>query len=324
MSNFGGSPLCVSLENGLKQLGHSVEPYNSNHGYDLVIVWNQSAHITTYTYPAFPKQSRIAFIDSAEYGYFRRLPEVVKDYSFAFSPGSLSHDTKNRQEQERLLGYLQGKSFPYFLREFSKYITYPQNYHPIDYPMYCHSECSIPPNREEYLKRDLDLFVSWGGSHPWRLPLTQALRDCHTKCEINIIGENNWPRMPQDWFFGRTRAAKASVSFDGYGSSSFRLTEVLVRCLLLVGPLSIIRYAPLIDGVHCVEYQVESKGEQFLSTNICAKLREFLADPERSFRIYEAGYHHCWEYYSEKATAKYVLDVVAKHDWTRETSLTLG
>jgi hypothetical protein len=220
-----------------------------------------------------------------------------------------------------LQSFLEGKSFPYFLREFSKYVIYPIGYHPIDYPLYHYSECPVLPNREEYLSRQLDLFCSWGASHPWRLNLTGAMRSCPIKSEILVLEENGTPRMPQKEYFERTRAARTSVSFDGYGSSSFRLTEVLVRCLLLVGPLAIVRHAPLVNGVHCVEYSIETDGETFLNTDICTRLRAALDDPEGSYRMHEAGYHHCMAHYTERATAQYVLDTIEKHDWSTPTNL---
>ena len=322
LSSKGGSPLVVGLERGLHQLGHHVEPFRSGTTYDLVLLFNQCAHTVDYSYPEFPKNRvLIAFIDSAEYGYFKRLPGVINHYWNAFAPGSLDHDTKNRNEQRRLWRFLEGRSFPYFIREFSKHVAFPSGYHPIDYPLYHYSVCHQPPNRDEYLRRSLDLFVRWGASHPWRMDITQALRNCHTKCEIDVLQDNVVHRMPQKQFFERTRAARCSVSFDGYGSGSFRMTEVLVRCLLLQGPLSIHTREPLIGGTHCVEYQIENDGEKFISTNVCDKLRECLADPERSYRIYESGYHHCMTHYTERATAKYVLDVVEKHDWSKPTTL---
>lgn len=318
--------MVVGLERGLQQLGHEVVNYRKDHSAELVLIFNQNAHTPDYSYPEFPEKVKFAFVDCAEYGYFKRLPAVVKDYSHAFAPGAMQHDTKNPIEQDNLRDFLKGKSFPYFLREFSKYMMYPAGFHPIDYPLYHYSECPILPNREEYLSRTLDLFCSWGASHPWRWDITRALREqvgSGVKAEILVLEENGTPRMPQAEYFARTRAAKTSVSFDGYGSSSFRLTEVLVRCLLLVGPLAIIRHAPLIDGVHCIEYAVDTDGETFISTDICAKLKDAMADPERSYRIHEAGYHHCIQHYTEKATAQYVLDTIEKHDWNTETSLTI-
>lgn len=330
LSTLGGSPLQVGLDRGLNALGHNVEDYNPNASYDLVLVWNQSAHTLVYKYPEFPKGNvPIAFIDCAEYGYFRRLPEVIHQYANTFSPGAMKHDTKNPWEQQKLKQYLEGKSFPYFIREFSKYVDFPNAYHPIDYPLYYHSECPLPPSRNEYLRRTLDLFCSWGCSHPWRIKITEALRNAHVKSEIQILEEigadgKPIPRMPQELYFERTRAAKCSVSFDGYGSGSFRVTEVLVRCLLLQGPLSIHRYMPLIDGVHCVEYSVQSDGEKFLSTDVADKLHDALADPEGSYRIYESGFDHCMTYYTEKATAEYVLRVIEAHDWNKPTQLEIG
>lgn len=324
ISNKGGSPLIGGLQRGLVHLGHSAHEYKHGQSYDLILVCNQCAHTTDYAYPEFPeKAERIAFIDSAEYGYFRRLPGVIRDYANAFSGGSLGHDTKNLEQQQRLFGFLSGRSFPYFLREHSVYIDFPPEYHPIDYPLYHLSVCPTAPNREEYLRRQLDLFVSWGASHPWRLHITAALRGCHVKSDIRVLEENGTPRMPQMEFFERTRSAKCSVSFDGYGSGSFRMTEVLVRTLLLQGPLSIRRHAPLIDGTHCIEYAVKNDGETFISTNVCEKLKEALADPERSYRIFEAGWHHCMGNYSERATAEYVLKTIEQHDWSKPTTLSL-
>lgn len=338
LSNWGGSPLQVGLERGLQSLGHAVLPYHPLGRYDLLVLFNQTAHRTDYFYPPFPLRSTppLAFVDSAEYGYFKRLPERVLQYSHAFAPGSMAHDTKNPHEQARLKQFLEGRSFPYFLREYSKYVRYPAEYHPIDYPLYLHSECHERPDREEYLRRELDLFVSWGASHPWRLPITAALRGANVKSEIQVIGESLTPeqgrdsvekgadvvtRLPQALYFSRTRAAKCSVSFDGYGSGSFRLTEILVRTLLLQGPLTIERYAPLVDGVHCIEYRVYSDGEEFMGTDIADRLRGALADPEGSYRIYEAGYDHCFTHYSERATAEYLLRTVEAHDWNRPTPL---
>lgn len=322
MSDSGGSPLVIGLQRGLEQLGHSVGFYTRGQPYDLVVIFNQCAHTIHYHYPDFPEDAeRIAFVDSAEYGYFKRLPSVIQLYANAFSPGSMAHDTKNYHEQTRLREFLQGRKFPYFLREHSKYVNYPDSYYPIDYPLYAPSECRQPPNREEYLARQLDLFVYWGASHPWRMQLTEALRECHTKCEITIIGENGAPRMPQHEYFARTRAAKVSVSFDGYGSGSFRVTEVLCRCLLLQGPMSIRRYAHLIDGVHCIEYGIEHNDTEFISTDICKQLRRMLDDPESSYRIYETGYQHCFQYYTEKATADYFLRTVQNHNYTIPTPL---
>jgi hypothetical protein len=321
LSSRGGSPLQSGLERGIRQLGHRVEEFHHSKDYDLVLMFNQCAHTTDYQYPQFPRQSAIAFIDTAEYGYFRRLPGVANRYWNTFTEDALNHDTKNRSEQLKLKQFLLGKSFPYFMREFHKSVEFPTGYYPIDYPLYHYSVCHHPPNREQYLRRDLDLFVSWGASHPWRLNITKALRDCHTRCEIFVLEQDGAVRIPQDRYFARTIAAKCGVSFDGYGSGSFRMTEVLVRGLLLQGPLSIKLPVEFTDGLHWREYHIESSGEEFLSTDIQAALKSALSDPEGSYRIYEAGYHHVMQHYTEKAMAAYVLKVVENHKWGAPTKI---
>jgi hypothetical protein len=321
-SNFGGSPLVDGLRRGCQSWGHYVEQYQPGQGYDLAFVFNQCAHTSSYIYPDFPAANiPIVFIDSAEYGYFKRLPEIVGNYANAFSSGSMSHPTKNLMEQTRLRQFLEGRSFPYFLREHSIYLEFPPEYHPIDYPLY-YTSAWTAPEREEYLSRPLDLFVSWGGSHPWRLGITSELRKAVVRSEISLV-DIEAPRMPQTLYFDKTRSAKCSVSFDGYGSGSFRMTEVLVRTLLLQGPLTIRRHADLMDGVHCVKYNIINDGETFIGSDVCQKMQSALDDPEQSFRILEAGYHHCMSIYNEQATAQYVLDMVSKHDWNKPTQITL-
>lgn len=311
--------MLVGLQRGMQALGHTIHDYKPGVNYDLVLIFNQCAHTTDYTYPPFPEDAKIALIDCAEYGYFKRLPHYATDFRHSFTVDAITHDTKNSAEQLRLRTFLNCRSFPYFLREFHKAIEYPAGFYPIDYPLYMYSECPIRPNREEYLARSKDLFVSWGASHPWRIPLTHLLRTCPVKSTVLLLEENGTPRMPQRDYFERQRESKVGVSYDGYGSSSFRLTEVLVRSTLLCGPLWIKRHAPLIDGVHCVEYAVNNQGEEYTGSNICEKLKWIIDNPEQGYEIYERGYYHCYDHYTEKATAQYVLDTVEKHDWQTHT-----
>lgn len=331
LSSLGGSPLQAGLDRAFAQLGHWVEPYHEAHGYDLIVVWNQVSHDPTYVYPEFPSKCKtpIVFIDSAEYGWWLHLPKVSDPYKNTFSEGSLAHDSKSRAQQMRLKEFLQGRSFPYMIREMWKWMEWPSSYHPIDYPLYMMSECHEEPNLDEYVSRQKDLFMSWGLSHPWRKNITEELRRMtHAKSqmfntEILVLEENGTPRMPQHEFFRKTREAKVSVSFDGYGSTSFRIMEVLVRCLLLTGPINYHQYKPMLDGVHCRKYKIENNDLDYISSTVCQELENAILDVEGSFNIYRAGYHLCHQYYSEQATAKYVLDVVERHDWSKPTPLDL-
>lgn len=322
LSTLGGSPLQSGLERGLRDLGHAVHQWRSTDKYDLVLMFNQTAHNAAYVYPEVPRPDQhIAFIDTAEYGWMRRTPETFPLYANAFTDYAMAHDTKNLMQQMAVKRALEGRSFPYFLREFAKCVAYPSGYHPIDYPLYHQSDCPTPPNREQYLKRPHDIFLSWGASHPWRLNLTQELRGAHPVGDILVIEENGTPRMPQQLYFNRMLFAKCSASFDGYGSGSFRMTEVLTRTLLLQGPLSIVTREPLIDGVHCIQYDVVGDKNEFISTNITDCLKRAIQDPEKSFEIYRNGWTHCREKLSERATAQYVIDTAMAHDWSKPTDL---
>ena len=324
MSNLGGSPLTIGLERGLRELGHEVvyHPEPS----DLILIFNQSAHTTNYVYPEIPHpddHTSFAFIDSAEYGWTKRVKEPTSAYWNAFAPGSMEHDTKNPEQQMRLRDFLAGRSFPYFAREFWNAWEFPANYHPIDYPLYGPSTHSIAPNREEYMRRPMDVACLWGLSNPWRVNLTEELERSPFHKDIYVI-ERDGPRLPQfgpGGYFERLLRARCSISFDGYGSGSFRMTEVLGRTLLMQGPLAIKTHAPLIHGETCWAYCVWVDGEHYLRSDLVTQIRRALDDREESFRIFERGYHHLMTHLTEKATAAYVLQVVEAHDWSKETAI---
>lgn len=326
LSTRGGSPLECGLRRGLDQLGHTVDDYRAGVACDLLLVFQQTAHTTGYCYPDLPMDRGIpfAFIDTGEYGWSTRLTaESRRKYANGFTVHAMNHDTKNFFEQRRLSAWLYGRSFPYFLRELFSEISYPDSYHPVDYPLYQSSACHQRPNLAHYLARQHDLWLSWGASHPFRWPITHALRAHPCKQTVLMIEENGTPRMLQSEYFANMQNAKCSVSFDGYGSSSFRLTEVLCRTVLLQGPLSIATREPLTDGVTCIAYDVREAPSDVahIYTNIASKLQWVIDNPHAAFEVYSAGYEHVNSKLTEVATAAYVLQVCSKHDWSVPTPL---
>jgi len=328
LSNRGGSPLTIGLERGFRELGHDVIPFQFGVGSDLILVFNQCAHTQDYAYPTFPEvhdRTPLAFIDTAEYGWTKRVKEPLADYWNTFAPGAMAHDTKNATEQTKLKQFLEGRSFPYFIREMYNAWDFPENYHPIDYPLYAHSMNHRLPDRAEYLRRHMDVACIWGLSNPWRVNLTAELEAAGGLRKDVYVIERDGPRLPQFGpgnYFERLERARCSISFDGYGSGSFRMTEVLVRTLLMQGPLSIRTHAALVHGDTCWAYCVWVDGEHYLRSNLVEQIQVRLSDPEESFRIHERGYHHCMNQLTERATAEYVLRVIDAHDWNRPTILT--
>jgi len=324
LSSLGGSPLEVGLRRGLQELGHEVGDHVEHDNYDIVLAFNQSSHIKTYEFRPFPTNyERLAFIDTAEYGRFSRLPDVVHKFWNGFAEGSISHDTKNMDEQVKLHGMMKGRSFPYFIREYMKQLSYPSTYHPIDYPLYAHSKCNIAPNRFNFKHRSKDLYISWGVSHPLRRDISESLHNFSGGKVIRLVNDPGVPRLPHPEYFKNLENSICSISFDGYGSGSFRTTECLVRCLLFVGPSGMQTRMPLIDGETCISYDVvaDGDGDHFISTDILERMNETLKDKDRCFDIYENGFHHCMNHYTEKATSQYVLDVIDKHDYSVPTPI---
>lgn len=327
LSDRGGSPLTIGAERGLRELGHDVVEYRRGVGCDLLVVFNQSAHTRDYVYPEFPAdddRTPVAFVDTAEYGWTKRVHEPPERYWNAFAPGSLEHDTKNAEQQLRLRRFLEGRSFPYLLREFWNAWEYPRGYHPVDYPLYGPSASWRLPMRDEYLRRSVDVACVWGLSNPWREHLTAELEAASGLRRDLYVVERHGPRLPQfgeGGYFSRISRARCSISFDGYGSGSFRMTEVLCRTLLLQGPLAIRTRAPLVHGETCWAYCVWVDGEHYVRSDLVEQLGRALEDPERAFRIHERGYHHCMSYLTERATAGYILDVVHRHDWNTPTTI---
>lgn len=313
LSNLGGSPLQVGLERGLIELGHKVT-YGTQEC-DVRLVFNQCAHDTGYVYPEFPDdRTPIAFIDTAEYG--PRSYGKHADYWNAFAAASMVHDTKSCAEQHRLKRWLEGRSFPYFVREFYRDVEFPPAYHPIDYPLPQTSQCARRPNRDEYLSRTVPVACLWGESNQGRVPISAALRTI-PGADVYVI-ERDGPRLPQREYFRRIEAARCSVNFDGYGSSSFRLPEVLVRTVLLRGPLRIRMREPLIGGETCVDFAVF---HETLPNDLLHWQWRIMDNPEWAFSVYERGYDHCMTHYTEKATAQYVIDTIERHDWSKPTCL---
>lgn len=290
-SDRGGSPLQYNLE---VVVGWPM--WQPGMKCDLVLVFNQTWHTREYRYPETWPDCPVAFVDTAEYGCSYRPRNT-------FSPEALDHDTKNRAEQERLRRFLEGRSFPYFLREMWSDYAYSAAYHPIDYPLHRGSECERRPDRDEYLRRTVPVACIWGHSNPDRVPISAAMRaipgaDVH-------VAEEDGPRVPQPDYFRRLEAARCGISADGYGSGSFRETETLVRTALVRVPQRIRTHAPLVHGETCIDYSEAAVP----------------VDPELGWRVYSQGYDHCQTHYTPHAVARRILDVCAAHDWNTPTPL---
>lgn len=309
-----GSIISGALTQGLTQLGHTVSAYRSGGTFDYVFLVNVSNHGQNYTYGQLPDHPRLVFVDTAEYG---PLTHDDPKYAYAFSSGSLAHKEKNQAEQLRLQRHLTGRSFPYFLRELQLKVSYPDSYHPIDYPML--APFAPPQDWQVFKSRPYDFLCVWGLSHPWRSELDRRItlhRDSQTSLKFRLGART------LDFFayMNEMERSVSTVSFDGYGSGSFRVTEALTRCVLFIGPLHIRQRLNFVDGVNCVQYRVVGRDGRFVETDLLEVAEMTLADRRRCFDIYQAGRKLAADTTCE-AWSRYVLDVCARHDWNKPTSV---
>lgn len=306
------------ITRGLTELGHQVVPWTLGVSCDHVLVFNVSSHINHYNWDDIEQLEgcKFAFIDTAEYGWWTHYDYHKDMYYSAFAPLAIK---AKPPVQLKLLEFLKGKSYPYFLREMYKGFDYPENYHPIDYPLYYHSRSDIQPTTfEEYKNRNWDVYIAWGHSHQTRVHITEMIKKLPFKifafCDSNA-------KLNQFEYFKGLQNAKISVSYDGYGSGSFRETEVLSRCVLFRNVQCVRRPNPLTNGVNFVEYTVEEKlGDDkypiYVNTDVGELITQHLSNLENLYNIYREGYKHCTEWLSEKGMAQYILETTQKHDWT--------
>ena len=304
-----------TLQYGLNELGHEVNArYDHGSNPDYVFIFNVSSHGKDYTYGELPNHPRLVFVDSAEYGFFTH---GSPKYANAFSTMSLRHSCKNFHEQRRLMFHLAGKSFPYFLREMAGPVAYPGCYHPIDYP----NAVPIPPvcSATSFINRKIDVVIGWTFSHPWREDLTRKVREAHEAGRIKALIIDQ--RLPKNEYLARLQLGISTVSFDGFGHSSFRVTEALSRCLLVnYTPPVHQRIAPA-DKVTCRTYEVESAGGDQVNTDLVSVIEHAVKHKEESYEIYRRGHELLSTQLTTKAWAQYVLDRCAAHDWSVPTRL---
>lgn len=310
------------LTRGLSELGHQTYHFNPGDSYDYVFLFNVSAHIQYWDWIGLEQLNgyKFCFIDMAEYGWWTHYDYYKDKYYSAFAPLAIKAKHLN---QVKLLEFLRGKSYPYFLREMYKGVEYHKNYHPIDYPLYFYSVSKKQPiSFEEFKNRHWDIFVAWGHNHQTRVGISEKIRaiggyKTHVLC-------NSDAKIPQFEYFSHLENAKLSISYDGYGSGSFRETEVLCRCVLFRNEQCVIRPYPLTDGVNFIEYKTDEilgddKYPIYKNTNVDELMREGLKKPEELYQIYVNGYKHCMDYYTERAVANRILGILSKHDWGEVT-----
>lgn len=319
----GAGIIASSLQKGFADVGSSLQPYNPSSSYDYVLLFNCADHRTDYNFDGINSiKHKFAFIDTSEYGWWTHHDSYKDRYYNAFAPSTV---LAKPNAQQQLISFLKGKSYPYFIREYYKGVNYHKNYHPIDYPLHT-AHIPIPPlsSFEDYKNRPLDVYISWGPSHMSRASITEVVDKLPLRKEVSYR-----TKVAQQTYFNKLSSAKLSVSYDGYGSGSFRETEALCRTTLLRNSnMTMVQRDPIIHLRHFIEYGVEearinwdrTEGitdtqPRFTSTDISDIIMEYIKDTDLLYEIYRNGYNHCVTNFTEKATAQYIINILQSHNW---------
>ena len=112
-------------------------------------------------------------------------------------------------------------------------------------------------------------------------------------------------RLPYDQFLERVRAAWLVWSPEGGGWDCYRHYEVPVAgAVPLVNHATIRRHAPLLHGVHCVEYAIEGD-------DLCSQVEAALADKEKLWQMTLAARAHVLRHHTHAALGEYMLNTLA-------------
>jgi len=319
---YSGNPLVDELIYGLHCIDIPVSlctPSNID-SFEYVIifnvVWHANKDTMIYDWDILDyinQHQKIVFIDNAEYGWNTRNKDKLEKYANIYSPEAIKY---RPPYQQKLRNFLNDKTYPYFIREYSKYINYCGNYFPIDYvihPSTINILPSSPVSFEEFNMRDYDIICIWGNSHPFRNNITEELNKINCK---KIISFN---KINQSMYYSMLSTCKLCVSFDGCGSSSFREYEIPTHTSLFMNNLSIEQYMPFVNEESCIKYNVYNSVNQTEespdSTDIKDKIEYYLNNIGKLYEIYVNGLIHVSKYKTPISLANYVINTINAFNW---------
>ena len=125
-------------------------------------------------------------------------------------------------------------------------------------------------------------------------------------------------RLPLEEYLARCARAWLTWSPEGLGWDCFRHYEAAAcGSVPLINQPSILRHAPLLDGVHCFFYEIEGDGLQ-------RTVRRALADKDALRRMAEAARAHVLQCHDRAALCRYVIDSCLGAEGTESAAAPLG
>lgn len=202
---------------------------------------------------------------------------------------------------------------------------------PIEWP--CYLESTELATEEAFNARPIEVFNSWGFSHPSRPRLHADIFRAMTTQGIGVISEHNqyegyfkgpcqrtWATIFSPWYARRPitdilwyqERSKLSVSLPGCGKKCFRHAEAPVSTIMAVAKDDLAWSFPWHDGVNCVRLNPGSSGMFFGCGQMFEDLHEATRRPDL-YQIYLAGQETIDRYRTKRYVNEYIIPKIAEH-----------
>lgn len=227
----------------------------------------------------------------------------------------------NKDEWEKLNDFIEShQPVRYFKREM---LAKDQDdfYVPINYP--CVQPIPDPETKEHFYKRPLDVFYSWGYSHPERRRLhgeiwVESNKRNYVVCdnlyflEKFIKRETNphkwvtanipdYCRFPTKQIVALNGLSRISISMPGAGTCCFRHTESPINSAMLMKEDNMAWSYEWVNGENCIKFY-EFGGE-------IETIQSSLAIPQL-YDIYRNGIETCKKYHIDTYISDYILPLI--------------
>lgn len=229
--------------------------------------------------------------------------DYINNQITIFHPKNLFHDFFVETLGKDFLTF---NDVPYFKREYSKLINYPDNCYSLPLCAFIpHMKAFILP----YKNREYSINASFTNTNPCRKPIYKAIKQNfqHLKNELNYQwawskwGQHRWTQ--QD-YWKQLAKTRITVSPLGNGTQCIRDFEAAAFSLAAIQEKTTEIENIYIDGEECILFNTPDE--------LVDKIRFYLENEGLSEKIYLAGLKKTAEYHMPVNRSKKILEVLNK------------
>ena len=174
----------------------------------------------------------------------------------------------------------------------------------------------------DHTKKDYDLFLSLGNTHPLRLTLIKKFLEASDKkgrrswvatnenVNLNHPLQKKLKKMlPWGEYIATQAKSKITASIRGFGRDALHAWEAFsFATLVLYCDPGIYIPFPFKDRVHCLYFSEDC-------SEVIDLAETFLEDSTAAWQIAQAGKRHLHQYHTNKARAEYLINVSRGEAW---------